>query len=212
MKIINNDTEFRKRNLPHLERSGADYFVTWRLTNTIPFELINEIRVKLRALDGRALDRTNSEEQRQKSNDERKRIFSIFDKYLDSAKTGAKWLADDRAASLVKQTILDQLKRAEIHCFTIMPNHVHLLLTPRKDDSLRAIMKQIKQITSYHSVRLFDIAPPFWDDENYDHILREGEFARIVRYIIMNPVVAGLCKEWKDWPHTYLAENIPWLV
>jgi putative transposase len=42
---------------------------------------------------------------------------------------------------------------------------------------------------------------PFWQDESYDHWVRdEREFDRIVGYIEWNPVRAGLVVRVEDWP------------
>jgi len=42
---------------------------------------------------------------------------------------------------------------------------------------------------------------PFWQDESYDRLVRDGEeFRRIARYIEMNPVKAGLAADPEDFP------------
>lgn len=42
---------------------------------------------------------------------------------------------------------------------------------------------------------------PFWQDESYDHWVRDGgEFAKIVKYIEYNPVAAGLTDRIEEWP------------
>ena len=40
----------------------------------------------------------------------------------------------------------------------------------------------------------------FWDAESYDHFVRDdAELARIINYVLNNPVQAGLVKDWRDW-------------
>ena len=40
----------------------------------------------------------------------------------------------------------------------------------------------------------------FWQDESYDHVVRtEDEMERIIDYIEMNPVKAGLAGNVLDW-------------
>ncbi len=207
MKIIHGDTELRRRHLPHLERRGAEYFVTWRLYGTIPEEVLESMRLKAQSLEARAQSATQPPDEQERAARERKRLFALLDHYLDSASTGNDWLKNPDCLETVKQTILDQSDRASIDCFTIMPNHVHLLFLPIPPDTLRSVMKRIKQITAYHCLLLTNTTPPFWEEENYDHIPREGERPRITSYIIRNPVVAGLCNGWKDWSGTYLAEE-----
>ncbi len=211
MKIIHGDTELRRRNLPHLERRGASYFITWRLAGTIPTELLDKLRFQTRALAGRAEDSRNDSKKREQAAAEHKRLFAQFDRFLDAGNTGPKFLADPRMAEIVLNVVKDQTSIASIDCFTVMPNHAHILFTPIAPHTARDVMKRIKQISAYRCLKIDRSASPFWEEENYDHIVREGEWARILIYILQNPVVAGLCKHWRDWPWTYLAEEFPGL-
>jgi hypothetical protein len=45
------------------------------------------------------------------------------------------------------------------------------------------------------------VGQPFWQDESYDRLVRnQTEFDRIVNYIEMNPVKAGLVAKPEDFP------------
>jgi len=81
------------------------------------------------------------------------------------------------------------------HAFVVMPNHVHLLLTPLVP--LTQLTKSLKGITAKRANRMLALTGgPFWQEESYDHLVRDQrEFHRIVRYIEQNPVRAGLAKE-----------------
>jgi putative transposase len=49
----------------------------------------------------------------------------------------------------------------------------------------------------------------FWQHESYDHVVRDDqELERTLRYILTNPVKAGLVKEWKSWPFTYISPEL----
>ena len=51
---------------------------------------------------------------------------------------------------------------------------------------------------------ILDRQGPFWQAESYDHVIRDAdEYDRIVRYVKMNPVRAGLIRQAEDWPWTY---------
>ena len=78
------------------------------------------------------------------------------------------------------------------YAFVVMPNHVHLLLTPCV--ALPQVTKSLKGITAKRAnVVLGLTGQPFWQEESYDHLVRqEVEFQRIRRYIEQNPVRAGL--------------------
>jgi hypothetical protein len=46
----------------------------------------------------------------------------------------------------------------------------------------------------------------FWQDESYDHCVRdEEELGRIIEYVEMNPVRAGLVREAHLWPYSSAA-------
>jgi REP element-mobilizing transposase RayT len=93
------------------------------------------------------------------------------------------------------------LKQFDLHAYVIMPNHVHMLVTPRVDP--RKFMQSVKGYTAREANRLLDrTGEPFWQSESYDHWVRsDEEFQRITRYIEDNSVKAGIVTR---------AENFCW--
>ncbi len=81
-----------------------------------------------------------------------------------------------------------------------MPNHVHLLVTPLLEVS--KMMQSLKRFTARECNRILGLTgQPFWQDESYDRLVRdEAEYQRIVRYIEMNPVRAGLAPRPEEFP------------
>ena len=69
-------------------------------------------------------------------------------------------------------------------------------------------MQSHKSFTAKKSNTILQLTGQFWEAESYDHIVREGEFDKIVNYILLNPVKAGLVKQWEDWKCTYLAKEL----
>jgi len=86
-----------------------------------------------------------------------------------------------------------------LHAYVVMPNHVHLLITPRLP--LSRIMRGIKGVSARDANRILGrYGKVFWQDESYDHWVRdEAEFGKIRFYIEHNPVGAGLVKQPEDW-------------
>jgi len=82
-----------------------------------------------------------------------------------------------------------------LHAFVVMPNHVHLLLSPSV--SLPKLTKSLKGITAKRANEMLALTGRlFWQEESYGHLARnEREFERIRSYIERNPVRAGLVKE-----------------
>ncbi len=84
--------------------------------------------------------------------------------------------------------------RYKLHAFAVMPNHVHLLLSPKAP--LPMTNKTLKGITAERAGRMLGLkGDPFWQEENYEHpVGNPAEGERIKAYIEENPVRAGLAK------------------
>jgi len=93
----------------------------------------------------------------------------------------------------------DTLGQYILHAFVVMPNHVHLLITPKIP--LPKITKSLKGITASRANAMLGFTDGrFWQEESYDHeVCREGGFERIRKYIENNPVRAGLVRDSKDY-------------
>jgi putative transposase len=126
-----------------------------------------------------------------------------MDAELDKAEHGPRWLKEAAVAACV----VDAIRRGErtlgqyvVHAFVVMPNHVHLLMEPRV--SLARITNGLKGVSARDANRVLGrTGEPFWQDESFDHWVRDaGEFERIRNYIIQNPVRAGLVGRPEEWP------------
>lgn len=61
----------------------------------------------------------------------------------------------------------------------------------------------MKGYTAGRANRLLGRSGQFWLHESYDHVVRDAsELERIVKYVVNNPVKAGLVLEWQQWPCT----------
>ena len=87
------------------------------------------------------------------------------------------------------------------HAWALMPDHLHWLFTLGERASLSATMNRFKS-GSGRQVRAErpDLAR-VWQDGFFDHGVRRDEDLRaIARYIIANPLRAGLCVNVGDYP------------
>jgi len=95
--------------------------------------------------------------------------------------------------------------RFELHAAVVMPDHVHMLLTPMSDRegwpyALPAILKVIKGVSARSVNKLLGSCGPVWQDESFDHLLRSDEsLAEKREYIRQNPVRAGLVARAEDY-------------
>jgi type I restriction enzyme R subunit/putative DNA methylase len=174
--------EFYCRRLPHWHPGAAFLFVTWRLFGSLP---------RSYNLGARELKETAGQR------------FLRFDHHVDRCSGGPVWLRDGRIAAMIVQTLRagqDERGWYELRAYVIMPNHLHLVLQPRVE--LSAITRWLKGSTARKANQILGrTGQPFWQDESYDHWIRDDtELERIVRYVERNPVTAGLTLCGKLWP------------
>jgi REP element-mobilizing transposase RayT len=100
--------------------------------------------------------------------------------------------------TLVLQTCLaGNGGKYKLHAAVVMPDHVHLILTPLYDDngetSLPEILHEIKGVSAHRINRLLGRKGPLWQEESFDRAIREVEnFRGNIDYILGNPVRSGL--------------------
>jgi putative transposase len=127
--------------------------------------------------------------------------FLVMDRLLAERITGPLYLRQPDVARMTVEAIrFRDPDHYRLHNFVVMPNHVHLLVTPRI--AVSRIMQSLKRFTAREGNRILGrTGSPFWQSESYDRLVRDQwEFARIARYIEMNPVNAGLVAEPEDFP------------
>jgi len=90
--------------------------------------------------------------------------------------------------------------RFGIPAYCFMPDHVHILAIGEELDSdLEAFLARMKQKTGFDFKKLHRTR--LWQDGYYDRILRNDEQTIVVaRYILDNPVRAGLVTDCRDYP------------
>lgn len=101
-------------------------------------------------------------------------------------------------------------RKCRVHACVVMPDHVHLLMTPILIDdetgyhSLTEIMHSIKSYSANEINRLLGKRGPFWLDESHDRIMRsEEEFLEKLNYIRNNPVKRGLAETPDQYAFLY---------
>ena len=206
--------EFYRRHLPHWQPPGADFFVTFRLKNSLPVEVVEALREERERAAQTQFDGHHD--------------FERWEECLDKAEFGPRWLAQPEVAEVVKEAMHYRDGNVfDLHAFCIMPNHVHVLFKSfnraecvkrsdplcksdwQSDLPLHKIMQSLKRHTARHANSILRREGAFWQDECYDHVIRDHEeYVRIFHYVLDNPVKAGLASKWEEWPGTYCKNEI----
>ena len=66
--------------------------------------------------------------------------------------------------------------------------------------NLPKIMQSLKRHTARQANLILGRKGSFWQDESYDHVIRNNEeYIRTVNYVLENPVKGGLVSKWEEW-------------
>lgn len=93
------------------------------------------------------------------------------------------------------------LRESRMLAWVLMPDHAHWLLQLGETDSLGDVIGRLKSASSRHVNRALSRTGPLWSKTFHDHALRaEEDLQAAARYIVANPLRAGLVKRVGDYP------------
>ena len=168
--------------LPHWQQDEAMQFVTFRLKDALPGQLLRRWREE-RMLWLKVNPKPWSPNLKAEYLD---RFPAKLEEWLDVGK-GSCLLRDSENRGILEEVLMCfQGERISHEAWIIMPNHVHLLFRPKSD--LQGLIKAWKGVSARRIGR-----GPIWQQNYRDTLIRgPRHFARAVRYIRANPGKAGL--------------------
>ena len=163
--------------LPHWQQGHVVQFVTFRLADSLPEELISSWNEERR----RWIEAHPKPWSHGQGRDYATRFPARMEQWLDRGH-GSCLLGCSRAREALADCLMkSQPDDALHHAWVIMPNHVHLLTSPLKP--LQQLVKQWKGVSS-RALR----AGSVWQRNYFDRMIRSQEhFEHVVRYIRSNP-------------------------
>jgi putative transposase len=111
----------------------------------------------------------------------------------------------ERMARLLLDVLFDnrQKKRLLLHEFVIMPNHLHLLLTPPLEIALEKVMQFIKGGFSHRAGRELQVQFEIWQAGFTNHRIHDAaDYDQHRAYIRENPVKARLVERAELFPYS----------
>jgi REP element-mobilizing transposase RayT len=174
--------------LPHFDGEEVTQFITFRLSDSMPQDILTKWRAELTEEANIDIDAAL-----------RRRVET----YLDQG-YGQCYLGHSAIAELVQNSLLFfDSERYNLSAWVVMPNHVHALLTPLAGQQLSRILHSLKSYTANEANKILSTGGKFWQPESFDRYIRNSKhFEGVVRYIKNNPVKARLCARPQDWPYS----------
>lgn len=113
----------------------------------------------------------------------------------------------DRVAYLELLRRSCALSRLSLLGYCLMPNHVHLVAVPRRDDSLAQALRQTHgRYAAYWNARRSS-SGHVWQGRFYSCPLDDTHVWRALRYVELNPVRAGMVAVAEQWPWSSAAAH-----
>ncbi len=178
-------TTISERNLPHWKQDGKLYFLTWRLADSLPREKREQLQQERDAWEQRHGARSPKE----LTAAERRSYYELFHERVQT------WLDAGSGSCVLKEEAPQRIVVNALHhfngiryrlgTFAVAGNHVHVLAAPLADITLSSVLHSWKSFTANAINRALGRTGKLWQDESYDHLVRNGdELARIEAYII----------------------------
>lgn len=97
--------------------------------------------------------------------------------------------------------LAEQLPKAEVEvlAYCLMPNHVHLILVPRRADSLAQLLRKTHASYALQINQAHGWQGHLWQERFHSFVMDEEHLLAAVRYVELNPVRAGLSKRPDGW-------------
>lgn len=207
---------------------GHYYFITYRLMNSATKGLYKKRMQKL-ANELEELKRQPlTESLRIKIITRKKQIKRINIRLKDPNYKPNLWLSIPEIREIIKENLhYNEGKFYDLMAYSIMPNHVHVILKPLEFDKMSVkynpglhkcplsyAVYKLKRYTATMANRfLGQQGAAFWREE-YHSILIENEeqLKTMINYTLLNPVNGGLCKDILINPYNYLNPDFKHLL
>ncbi|EDM25635.1 hypothetical protein LNTAR_25115 [Lentisphaera araneosa HTCC2155] len=200
--------------ISHYDACDKYQMITYRLADSLPNEVLKQPGAPLKRLGA---PHSNADESTQK----RKLTESLLDQSYGSC-----ILQDPKVAQqqIEAWTYFDR-ERYELIAYVVMPNHVHLMIKTYNEWPISKLVPSWKKHVTYYvqkdkelwgeyskSYLIFKANSTLehkdpstkvylWQQEYWDRFIRdENHFQNSIRYIMKNPIKAGLADSIEAWP------------
>ena len=196
------------RFLPHLQETGREISLTWRLEGELPqsiLALVDEMKSVMRQIEAQP-----NQPARTDLYSEYLELTEVYDDQLGKYKGTGIDLSTPVIAEIITTAFhFYDSSLYELQAYCVMPNHVHLLILPLlqasgKHAHVSDIVRRIKGYTSKQIKAKTPADGAVWRADYFDRFIRDDKDRyNVVEYILNNPLKAGLAEEQRSWPYNF---------
>ena len=189
-----------ERSLPHWSQAAAITFVTWRLADSLPQAVLEQLDREIESLLGKegigSTSDYSSQIQRfpaKKRSLIQRKLFGVRDKFLDRGFGDCQLAIRECASFVIKSLQHFDGERYFLTDAVVMPNHVHFLCAFKNETAMLKQCNEWKRFTARQINKLLSRSGEFWQVDQFDHLVRNApSFDYFRDYIAENPRQAGL--------------------
>jgi putative transposase len=183
------EISFSANRLPHWQQAGGIYFVTFRLADAVPQELLARWGSERDAWLQFHPPPWTEQDQRQYHD----RFVVVIERWIDAG-NGSCVLRRPGCALLVAEALWHfEGTRYEQISWVIMPNHVHALFRLKHGYALERVLHSWKLFSALRINRIIGATGRLWQRDYFDRLVRNRDhLGRCMRYIRNNPIRARL--------------------
>src|SRR5580693_1315013 len=180
--------------LPHWEREGGLYFITFHLADSLPSTVLAKIAERRQIL-------LSAKQKDANLLPEQKALLATYshtrmEEYFDLGAGSCPFLDMRIAGAMAAALRFREGTHYRLLAWCVMPNHVHVLARLFPGRELARVVKAWKNFSAKATNHALGRKGRFWQREYYDRMIRnENELDRAIRYVLENPAKAGL-KNW----------------
>ena len=178
------DLDKERRRLPHWQQGHVWQFVTWRLADSLPRDLLLQWQSERAAWIARHPEPWNDA-----IAGEYGALFTDRIELLLDAGHGSCVLSRPHVEGVVEECLRHfDGERYRLGPFIVMPNHVHVLFQPLSNHRLDKVLHGWKSYTAKAINLLLGVEGSLWQEDYWDRLIRsEKHWFAVMRYIERNP-------------------------
>ena len=191
--------------LPHWQQDDRVYFVTFRLADAVPQDLLKQWEAERTAWLLHHPEPWNSEVEKEYH----QRFSTATEQWLDAGHGSCVLRQEEYRRIVADALAFFDGQRCDHLAWIVMPNHIHALFVLRGEETLEDLLHSWKRFTAHKINKLLQREGTLWQKDYFDRLVRDvGHFANCVRYIRRNPEKAHLRQEEFTLFESDLAKSI----